>query len=67
MSSRAFQFYVGVDGYALCTKGFVEEWSVPAGRITPTGLLTFGFIIGLGDFWYYDENIANANWVDVDL
>jgi len=70
VSYRSFEEYVTLDGLALVTKGIAyEEWanSIPQSFITPTGLATFGFVIGLGDFWRYAEVIGNAHWKNVDL
>lgn len=62
----AYQFYVTYDGYELATQGLVEEWGLTQ-RITPIGLLTHGFVVGDGDFWYYGETISDAGWTKVDL
>lgn len=71
-SASAYRFFVQLDGLALSTEGFVFGWNGATLQayteyITPMGLLTDGFVVGMADFWQYGDDPANANWTYGDL
>ena len=64
-SPGSFQFYVTIDGFALETRGLVEEYN-SQGIITQIGLVTSGFVVGEGDFWVLSDSAVDPGWVESD-